>query len=666
MFSEPTTDPIFESVHHLRETRDGILYLMQTGKFRDYMAERLQYKSSTVRAEKRMMERVFIAWDGEGWTDHDLEHRYMYLACSEGYNIEYPQLSTTRCLDLMLTVSEMFPRRIHVIFGGGYDATHILRDMSLFHREQLAATNHTVWNGYSIEYVPHKWFVVRSGQRAIKIYDIMTFFQSSFIVALRSRGIQVPDIITAGKAARSDFSFADLNEIKQYTRLELELLVELANTLRDEFKEAGISLSQWYGPGAVAAKTMRRYNIRPHKMGRPSALVENIVSAAYFGGRFETFQVGHHPGKVYQYDINSAYPDKIRNLPSLQNAKWIYGMGGGDLSYPYRIGFIRYNGSNLGFTIPHPTPWRDKSGAVGFPRYNGGVWLWSYEWPVGVIPTEVYTLELELDVLPFAFVEGLFLKRKEWKRLNRGGERALKLMMNSLYGKVVQQIGFKYIDGKYQLPGWHQLEWGGLITSPTRAQIWDAIQQNPTAIIAVETDSVTSTEPLQLDVGTGLGQWELTEYDWITYLQSGVYFTPDSDGVKVKIKSRGFDADSLRHEQVLEYLDGPMDSPLLARARRFIALGNPRNHLYGQWLDEVRELNLNGGKRLHLPHECDSCRAGVSVARGLHRLSVNPLMGVAPSKAYPLPWSQGVIPNDPNYKSDTAEYDGTYAYEWSA
>lgn len=663
MESELVDAPLFESIHKLRGTREGILYLQQTGRFRDYMAARLAQQNDPARYMQRQMQREFLAWDGEGWTDNDLEHRYMYLACSEGYNIEYPQLSTVRCLDLMLTVSEMFPKRIHVIFGGGYDATHVLRDMPYERRKQLHATGQCTWNGYSFEYVAHKWFVVRRGKRRIKIFDVMTFFQSSFISALKSRGIPVPDEVTEGKANRSDFTFADLDEIKQYCRLELELLITLCNTLRDEFREAGLSLSQWYGPGAVATSTMRSYGVRKHKMERIPTM-ENIVASAYFGGRFEAFKVGHHPGKVYQYDINSAYPDKIRNLPSLRGARWVQGMGERDFSYPYRIGYVRYAGSHLPFTDPHPTPWRDKSGAVGFPRYNGGCWLWSFEWPLAEMPDDIYTLVIDDDTLPFEFIEGTFAKRLEWKRAGKGGERALKLQMNSLYGKFCQQIGAKYVDGKWKLPSWHQMEWGGMITSATRAQLWKAVQQNPKAVIAVETDSITLTEPIDLPCSENLGDWELKEYDWITYLQSGVYFVPDTDGIKIKIKSRGFDADSLTHSKVLDYLSGEQLEPLLAKARRFIALGNPRDHLYGQWLDEVRELSLNGGKRLHLPHECRACSKGIPASEGLHNLAVNPTMGVGPSKAYPLAWATGVEPNDPDYKLDTAEYDGLNNPEW--
>ena len=193
----------------------------------------------------------------------------------------------------------------------------------------------------------------------------------------------------------------------------------------------------------------------------------------------------------------------------------------------------------------------------------------------------------------------------------------------------------------------------------------DAIAMAGDAVIAVETDSITTSKPLPLlDVGDGLGQWELTIYPWITYLQSGVYFVPGADSVQIKIKSRGFDADSITHQKALEYLAGDWsESNLLASARRFIALGNPREQLYGQWLDEVRELSLSGGKRVHIKSECPACLAGKSASEVMHSLSANPTFGFEESKSYPLMWTD-TPPNDPSLNADESAEDERMVTDW--
>lgn len=644
-------------IHKLRRTHEGIRYLKQTGQFRDYMQKFLDSK-----------ERPFVAWDGEGWTDIDGEHRYMLLQCSTGAYIDAPQLSTAECLDMMLREAKRNPKTIHVIYGGGYDATHILRDLPLELIAGLKDNEKIHWwieesetqrqNYYTINYLPHKWFEVSGFDwesrtwAHIKIFDVMTFFQSSFIKALESRKIEVPEVIATGKATRATFTYEDIEEIREYCQQELEMLVMLCGTLRAEFDEAGIWVTQFHGPGAVASALFKQHGIRNH-MSPPEPAIERAAQHAYFGGHFEQFQAGHYDGKVYLYDINSAYPFHIQNLPSLAGAKWEY-----TKEYnPQEMGiwFCSYEDSSNSYIKPHPLPWRGKGGIVGFPAHNTGVWVWH---PEAKHATEVhygYVLRPATDIKPFAFIRDMYTKRREWQAEGRGGERALKLGMNSAYGKMAQRIGG---NDKYGgRPAWHQMEWGGLVTSSTRAQLLDAINLAPDKIISVETDSIMSTVPLDLDIGGALGQWGLTEYDWVTYIQSGIYFTSDA-ATGSKSKTRGIDVTQLHHGEVLEFLDSDQTEPLLVNSRQFIGLNNPRNYLYGQWQDSVKEVKVAGAKRVHGRRSCAACERGESMATHMHKLMAAPHYGLTESMPHPLPWVDGgVIQDEPEmgYAGDAIE-----------
>lgn len=632
---------IYGSVHELRKTSRGIQFLEQTGQFKEYMRDRITYG------------KPFIFWDGEGWTDNDGEHRYMLMMCSTGDHIEYPKLDTVGCFELMLKVAAENPKVIHAIYGGGYDVTHILRDVPADLRQRIYEGETVRWevadtdthrrNSFTIEYLPHKWFILTGfdwhsmKQTTMKLYDVMTFFQTSFVNALKSRGIEVPAEIVAGKNNRAEFTFADLDEIKAYCQLELEKGVELCNVLRSEFDEAGIKVTQFHGPGAVASAVFRQYGVRNH-MYYPDPIIENHAQLAYFGGRFEQFKAGHYEGKVYVYDINSAYPHAIRNLPSLSDARWEWS----DTFVADSFGMWRVSYDAIPeYRRPHPAPWRGSGGSVGFPAFNAETWLWTPEArhlaALGCVQGG-WVLASDDGRKPFGFVEGMYRKRQEWKREGRGGERALKLALNSQYGKQAQRVGG---SEKYRgRPPWHQLEWAGFTTSTCRGMIWDAISQNPDAVIAVETDSVMTTEPLDLPIGDALGMWELTEYDWITYIQSGVYFTSgDSKGIKAK--SRGIDVRELNHDAVMQYLSGNQQEPLLVKARNFIALGNPQKNLYGQWIDSVKELQVGGGKRIHVPAFCRSCDSGKRFDEALHDLIANPVYGAENSIPHSLPWREG-------------------------
>lgn len=648
-------------VHKLRRTAIGIQHLQQTGRFKDYMRDYVSGKNQP-----------FLAWDGEGWTDNDAEHRYMLLQNSYGERIAAPQISSDDALRFMLESAIKHPKHIHVVFGGGYDTTHILRDMPLAKRQELRVVGSVLYysrndngftNRYVIEYIPHKWLKI-TGKHPVtgknvtfKIYDVMTFFQSSFMKALESRNIEVPEVIAVGKASRAFFTWNDLEEVSAYCQMELECLVMLCNTLRAEFQEAGIYVTQFHGPGAVASTILKANKIKDH-MQRPPIEIERVLQRAYFGGRFEQFKAGHYDGKVYLYDINSAYPDKIRNLPSLRNSRWEY-----STVYDGSPGvwFCSSDGDDVSDIVPYPLPWRGKGGVVGFPANHAGVWLWHHEARFATTVHYGYKLIINDHSKPFQFVNEMYVTRAKWKLEERGGERALKLGMNSLYGKMAQRQGNKdYNDG---VPPWHQLEWAGMITSATRAQLWEAISQSPENIISVETDSVMSTVPLNLDIGDGLGQWGVKEYDWVTYVQSGIYFT--NDGVKTKTKSRGVDVRQLHHDDILELMRGDRKE-LLVSTRQFIGLSNPATWNYGQWQDGVKEVKIAGAKRVHIPARCSACADGLPMDKHLHTLTANPLYGHTESIKHPLPWLDSTVETvsyDPELDTMKVETDAVESWE---
>lgn len=642
-------------IHKLRRTHKGIQNLQQTGRFREYMQAFVDSKN-----------KPFVSWDGEGWTDTDGEHRYMLLQSSTGDYIDAPRLTTIECLEMIMKVGAENRKAIHVIYGGGYDATHILRDIPPEIMEGLKDNNPIIYdvpetdtqrrNFFKIRYLPHKWLDITGFDWEsrtpvhIKIYDVMTFFQSSFIKALQSRKIEVDDVITSGKASRNTFTYQDIDEIRQYCQLELEYLVRLCNQLRSEFDEAGIYVTQFHGPGAVASAIFKEYGIREH-MEAPTPDIERAAQHSYFGGHFEQYKAGHYDGKVWLYDINSAYPHNIRNLPSLKGSDWEF-----TTRYnPAAMGMWFCSFDTEGYNAPNPLPWRGRGGVVGFPSHNNGVWVWHHEAQFATVVHYGYTLQVDSDEKPFEFVNDMFETRRKWKREGKGGERAYKLALNSLYGKMAQRVGGSdNFDGR---PPWHNLVWAGMVTSGTRSQIFEAVSQNPEAIIAVETDSVMSTVPLDLDFGDALGQWEVTEYDWVTYIQSGIYFTSGDDS-GMKAKTRGIDVTQLDHDKVLKFLDGDQSEPMVIGSRNFIGLTNPRKGMYGQWQDSTKEVKVAGEKRIHSPGFCTACDHGYSMAERPHDLIAAPHYGITHSEPHPLPWVDGgVLPADPEltYAGDAIE-----------
>jgi hypothetical protein len=153
-------------------------------------------------------------------------------------------------------------------------------------------------------------------------------------------------------------------------------------------------------------------------------------------------------------------------------------------------------------------------------------------------------------------------------------------------------------------------------------------------LIACETDAVFTLKPIPgIEVGTGLGKWEYTEHEWITYLQSGTYWSNHGS------KYRGFDNGSISHDAAMQWLRNcDWSASLIGRTTRFVGagtgLGTP---LHRCWVTDSRDLQPGrSGKRLHSPERCHGCQYGTDPTNTLHSLS-NVVKG---GRSYPhtLPW----------------------------
>ena len=479
---------------------------------------------------------------------------------------------------------------------------------------------------------------------SVRLYDVFGFFQSSFIDAVQKFvGTDDPDYgrVVAGKRQRSSFSYSELESmVVPYMLGELRLLVRVMESLRSDFIDAGIAVSSWHGPGGVANKVFSIQNLKEYKNETPKE-VNQASQYAYAGGRFEQFQLGYRQGPCYEYDIRSAYPSVIAGLPCLRHGHWEYV----ESFEPDTFGVwnIEYS-SGTGresFYQKQPLFVRDPKGRIAYPSLAIGCY-WT---PEAAFcrdhVTSGWVFRSQCDCVPFRFVPEWYDKRAQWKLEGNSAEKALKLALNSLYGKMAQRVGS---DGE-KAPTWHQLEWAGYVTSATRAKIYDAMLLNPTAIIATETDAIFSTAPLTLPLGGKLGEWELTEFTDLCYIQSGLYYGTKTNGEKVE-KYRGFDKGSLPFGKVLDHLSewdrsGGKCAPLSGYTTRFVGLGKSFSTKanWCSWPREHREVALGGsGKRGHLIALCPQCQDGTPLVGGLHTL-VNRGMG-GRSHPHALPWQE--------------------------
>lgn len=606
--------------------------------------------------------RPFIVWDGEGVTTDDGVHRYVMLAgksLTDGvYQAAPLGLPTVVVFEMILKFAEANPGAIHVIYGGSYDFNMILRDLDRANLDAVYRRKFHCWNGYRIGWRSGKSFYVarvdsdgKTIGKGVTVYDVVSFFQCAFVKACDEYlgdDFTDRDLIVSNKALRSSFTLDDVPTVRRYNDAELDNLLKLVMELRRRLNNANLRPSRWDGPGAVAAALLRREKIKDAMSVCPPD-VASAARYAYAGGRFELIRFGHVPdAPAYEYDINSAYPAGLRTVPNLQAGRWEHtdGDAGHQNFALYHVHSIAYRAD-----IPAPLFRRTETGTVSYPLRVTG-WYWTPEIDAlreyaarglgefTVIETWTF-VEDEGTPRPFEFIEPLYRKRQALKRGKDGAHVAYKLALNSMYGKLCQQVGAELTPDGWKIPPFHQLEWAGYTTSYCRANVLRAAMTNPSAVIAFETDAVFTSEPFDVVMGEDLGEFEAIEFTSLTYCQSGMYFATTKDGETVN-KTRGVDRGTIVLDDVLVNLRQPkiIDRKCSATLTRFVGAGvalSQGMHKWRTWEVMNKMMSLEPtGKRIHI--ECDACHDGDGVAFGAWHETLCPMMTDEHSAEFPILW----------------------------
>lgn len=588
-------------------------------------------------------ERAFRAWDCEGRTFRDGSHHIVLLANSDGEYIENESgLTSVECLEFLCKPR---PKAFNVWFSFGYDVAQMLRQMPLGNVEDgeyvepgtLAAlwkNGRTLWKtdsgSYIIKYVPSKFFHVRrkrseydvSKSEHFRSFDTFGFFQRSFIEALKEWDIDSTSI-QQGKDQRANFAKWSLKKIREYNDKEMALLVTLMNKLRDGLRQADLLPKSWHGPGAIAHVWMEKEGLKKHFGSIPERMIEP-TQRAYFGGRIDIGCIGEVT--CHKHDITSAYPAGLTNCISLSTIRWehkrnasandehaLYHVRWNTATKEQRSFFKRKTGpiAPENGAIWQPFPWRANDGSVLFPDCSErGEYIEGWYWGIEVFAAErlfpncIERIEAWYPIgeklFPFAVaIERDFVKRKETGK-DTGLGRALKLALNSLYGKTAQHQIEKTQDIQRR-PVWQNFIWAGFITAFTRSKILDAIAEvGDRNVYEVMTDGLLTNKKLR-ETGSQLGEWEYTGRSIALILQAGLYafFT---DGKCKVTKARGIPSNvnfgyMLRDWGCTTNLDTPGPNTKVIKYNTFIGIGaalhNDREH-FGRFIQKEKKLKPVG------------------------------------------------------------------------
>jgi hypothetical protein len=382
---------------------------------------------------------------------------------------------------------------IFAAFGASYDQAQILADLpnsrvGEFHTrkkwwlrerglpDEARQQSIVLWGDYAVSGKPRKnivlyklrnpdrWWKLIKGHKVpdyverIEIFDVVGFSQSSLLKAIETfPGVVTPgelEVLKRGKADRGHVTKENVRDImpglKLYTANELKATARMMELVRTTLETAipgrPIKLNKWWGAGAVAQALLKDYLGKDARaklgdiktsLGSQEKEVRRPLEwglRAYFGGRGELLQQGRTSDPLHLYDIASAYPAEIAQLPSMEGGKWVYRKNPTreEIDQANILSMLRVETYNFKYDLRlYPFPFRTKNGAIMFPANVKGVFMrdeviGAFKWfdefnrqgrlcdrlihPEGpeIRVTEALFFVPATDEKPFAFVQELF------------------------------------------------------------------------------------------------------------------------------------------------------------------------------------------------------------------------------------------------------------------
>lgn len=523
------------------------------------------------RSLSELESRQFIGVDGEGVTDPDGSHRYVLLSVGNDSLTIRDKGSTLSFHEIMPFLWECYLKHPNAIFVGfylTYDFSQWFRSLPE-ERARMAFTERgrlmrqpkseklhgrpfpVYYAGWQFDMLGGRRFkLAPEGHRGGYMYicDVGSFWQTSLMAAIDPSRWSEPiinkkqyAIIAEGKQQRATATLS--KSMIKYNVTENAALAAIMTQLERGFHANGwnIKKSHYFGPGQAAQLWLNNIHAPTRDdigEATPKAVLR-AAQASYYGGRFEIPVHGYVSGTSYEYDINSAYPYAISELPCLLHGTWKH-----DSNADLVLMKVTTTGNNkyLG-GLPH----RNDKGIIAYPQNVTG-WYWRKEieaaQKAGLINTvtvhEVHSYHPCKCAPPLYDIARLYEQRlKVGKNTAQG--IALKLVYNSAYGKTAQSIG----NPKYANP-----VYASLITSSCRTSILNAIATHPVGaadVMMIATDGLYMRSPhpyLTLSSDT-LGSWDKGEKHNLTLFRPGVYWDDKARNTinnTPTLKSRGINA----------------------------------------------------------------------------------------------------------------------------
>ena len=419
-----------------------------------------------------------------------------------------------------------------VVWNLKYEIGAIIQNLPIDNIKELRSESKTVYNDYTYKVIANKFLAILKGGHNVHFYDMAIFYLMSLDNAAK-KYLNDSKIEMETKSFSHEYVTANWDRLAEYCIHDAVLTKRLADNIIKTFENLDVYPRKLFSVAYVSWQYFSRkcpyIHVKYYFDYQKEIL--NYAMHSYAGGKFEVTRKG--TGYYYLYDIVSAYPYEISNLIDTRMMSCIK-------SKRYEkeaiYGYIHCR-IDVPFEMYNPIPVKVHN--VNF--YTVGemekvITKKEYEYLIsqGADITIINAWWLFRDKLEYPYrkeIKRLLKLKAKYKREGKKLEyNTVKKFLNSLYGKFQQMIP----QGDILRAGaaWNPL-YSSVITANCRIRMSE-YQQKYKSVVAVHTDSIISTEKLDLELSTELGGMDFENEGEGIILGVGIY------QVGEKSRFRGF------------------------------------------------------------------------------------------------------------------------------
>ncbi len=585
-----------------------------------------------------------------GWDTETSKGQCGLLCNSNG------QISNTHDIDLLLArMTELdYSKTVNLFYNLVYDYSAIFKCLPEKNIREIAQTNNTDYLDYKLFIIPRKLFKItipytnnsgKETEKSFKFFDALQFFKFEKSASLDSvsekyLGEHKIDVEGITGIDKTKYTFEDFNnkEIQKYCIDDCVKTRKLGEIIADSCATIGLSFNQPYSCATLSMNYV--YDFKQVKSPlwfyfnkNKNQKVFEYAFYCYSGGRFEVFQRGTY-NNINEYDVNSMYPDKIRKLQNVyktdfefcKNEQAVDSIRNDETAYMFLKIKVKQKDKFINIL-----PFR-QDGLMIYPRHKKYHQTYINKHELELL--EKYNVDFTIvdgyvgtpDMVDYVYkdiFEEIYHQRMKYPK-SHFLSSLYKIIMNSFYGKTIEMnvlleeiekicennneqsacydvldmvideknddiIVKNYLAGKFFCP-----VYATDITAPSRCVVTDAmLQANQEDIIGCFTDSVITTGKLNLPVSATMGEWELSHYDELNMVGTGVYYLHNNDKQekKEKTRTRGFKLMNMNDFDFSSFLKNEYKTRKTLSLKQAVIQNNFDD--FNVISEENKELNIN-------------------------------------------------------------------------